>query len=159
MRAALTILAAVLLSSCQATQGSLSQRAAMIVLPNATDVKSAEQFDGQITYRVAEPYPAKRAIADINQQLRGMGWRPRERDLLNPDSSYSMTARWRAVATNDGRIWGWSEQWENDRGDVVAYSFSYSTTSVDGPPDSKVPMEVLVAYFKSPRVKELERRK
>src|SRR6266542_1288052 len=149
----ITITLAVLLASCHAVR----QHPSMIVLPGAQDLRRADIYDGQITYKLAEPYPGERTITEIRRRLTQLGWRPRERDLLNSTLSYDITARWRRVQVENGDLIGWSEQWENNAGDVVIYGFSYAVPVSGAEPEPSVPMEVIVSYFGVDTVRALER--
>ena len=157
--AALVIVLASGLTTCRSRQLRTPESSAMIVLPNARDVKKADIYDGQITYMLEVPYPGEASIHEIRRRLTTMGWRPRDRDLLNPSLSYAITARWRRVASGKRDVLGWTEQWQNAGGEVVAYSFSYDVAVSGGNPEPGTPMAVSASYFRASTVAAFEREK
>ena len=129
---------------------------ALVVLADARDIKTSDVYDGQVGYRVPEPYPGQRTIDEIRRRLVELGWHPRERDLLNPANTFAVTARWRTLQTATGDLIGWSEHWEDSEGDVVMYGFKYYAPAGQDP-SSNSPMKVLVTHFRASTVRELER--
>lgn len=143
------------LASSQADRPAPGGNPAMVVLPGAQHVRTADAYDGQLGYRLPEPYPGRNAIQEVRRRLRDQGWRPRERDFLNPTLTYAITTNWREAEMPEGYILAWSEQWENARGDVVMYGFSYPAPGSGAEPASTVPMDVLISYFGADRVKSV----
>ena len=142
-------------ASCQARQLPTTANPALIVLPGAQDVRTADIYDGQVTYKLHVPYPGEDSINEIRRRLTAMKWRPRDRDLLNPSLSYATTARWRRVEVEKGDLVGWSENWENAAGDVVSYGFSYVAAS-GADPAATTPMEIIGSRFLASAVAAIE---
>jgi hypothetical protein len=94
---------------------------AVIVLSNAKDVRSFDIDDGQVSYRVEQPYPAEQAISEIHQRLNALGWHRRERDFLNPGGSSATAGKWGETQVEGRDVAVWAEQWENGGGDIVSY--------------------------------------
>lgn len=149
------IVTGLLVTSCEMRAPNRPIPAALIVLPDAEDTQTSDIYDGQVSYRLNQPYPGERSIEEFRRRLVEQGWHRRERDLLNPEKTFATTARWRTVQTANGDLIAWSEQWENDDGDVVIYGFQYMVPA-GGKPDPKIPMEVLISYFRAETVKALE---
>lgn len=145
------------LSSCAARQQPAGENPAIIVLSGAQELQSAESYDGQVGYKLRDPYPGQRTIEEVRRRLKEQGWQPRDRDLLNPTLTRKITARWRQLQTADGDVLAWSEQWENDDGDIVMYGFSYAVSAGGRDPARDIPMEVLISYFRAEAAKRLKR--
>jgi hypothetical protein len=144
----------VALSSCQARDSIRPLPSGMIVLPRAQDV--TDLYQGQVRYKLRDPYPGTRSIDDVHRRLKEQGWRRRNRDFLNPDLTVDITARWRGpIRSDEGDFLVWSEQWENPVGDVVAYGFTYAVVGAN--PDPNTPLEVFIAYFDEETVRRKER--
>lgn len=126
---------------------------AIIVLPNATNVRWGEIYDGQVTYNVREAYPAERTITQIQTRLRQLGWRPSQRDFLNPQGSTATRAEWTEAEIEGKHAIAWSQQWESNSGDTVSYGLAYWSKTKDAIPDI---LDVGVSYFTSETVKAIE---
>jgi hypothetical protein len=50
---------------------------AVIVLSHAKDVRSFDIYNGQVSYRIEQPYPAEQALSEIHQRLNALGWHRR----------------------------------------------------------------------------------
>jgi len=124
---------------------------AIIVLPGATDIRPADIYDGQESYRVLTSYPAEPAIAEIQARLRGLGWHPRAVDFMNPGGSSATAAKWGALIIDGKSVDAWSQQWENAAGEVVWYGLRY----FDRERDIHAPLNVIVSFFHSDTVKTL----
>jgi hypothetical protein len=117
--------------ACSTAGPTLRDRPAIIVLPGATNVRVADIYDGQVSYRLREPYPADGAIRKMQTRLRQLGWRPRQRDFLNPQGSSATRGEWTELEIEARWVRAWSQQWENDSGDVVQYGLIYRSRSKD----------------------------
>ena len=82
-----------------------------------------------------------------------MGWRPRKVDLLNPQGSSATRAEWIETQIEGRIVVAWSQQWENDAGDVVLYGLQYWSKSKDDVPAT---LDVLVSYFNKDTVAAIE---
>jgi hypothetical protein len=88
-----------------------------------------------VEYEIAAPYPAEEFLTLIDGQLRAVGWKAMERDLLNPSIPTSNVRGWTSFV--DPRksphlaIHQWSGDWRNQKGDVVSYSLRYTTPAGD----------------------------
>jgi hypothetical protein len=152
---ALAIVLAGASASCQARQVPATANPALIVLPGAQDVRTADIYDGQVTYKLHVPYPGEDSINEIRRRLTALEWRPRDRDLLNPTLSYAVTTKWRRMQVEKGDLLGWSENWENAAGDVVLCGFSYIAESF-ADPAATTPMEVICSRFVASSVAAIE---
>jgi hypothetical protein len=155
LRVSAAILTGLLVTACDMRAPVRTIPAAIIVLPDAEDTKTSDNYDGQVSYRLKQPHPGERSIEEVRRRLIEQGWHRRERDVLNPENTFATTARWRTLETANGDVIAWSEQWENDDGDVVIYGFKY-TVSAGEKPDARIPMEVLITHFRAETVKALE---
>jgi hypothetical protein len=126
---------------------------AVIVLTDAKDVHWSDIYDGQVGYKVSEPYPGQRSISEVHKRLQELGWVPRKVDFLNPAGS-SATKAERGDTEAEGRVVSvWAEQWESSAGDIVEYGFRYWG---DSKSDSHGPMDVVVSYFRAETVKAVQ---
>ena len=139
--------------ACATAGRDVREHPAVLVLPNATNVRWADIYDGQVSYTVAELYPAERAITQIQTRLRHLGWHPRHHDFLNPGGSSATKAQWSETEIAGKSVIAWSQQWENDSGDVVWYGLRYWRTTKDDTPGV---LDVIVSYFTAETVKAIE---
>jgi hypothetical protein len=146
-----------LAASCDVRAPIRTIPTALIVLPEAEDTQISDIYDGQVSYTLKAPFPGERSIEEFRRRLVEQGWHRRERDILNPGNTFATTARWRTVKIEDHDVIAWSEQWENANGDVVVYGFKYAVPAgASANSDPKVPMQVLISYFRADTVKALE---
>lgn len=138
---------------CATARRDAREHPAIIILPDATNVRWADIYDGQVTYSVSEPYPANRAIREIQTKLQQLGWRPRKRDLLNPAGSSGTRAEWIETDIEGKPAIAWSQQWEHDMGDVVWYGLRYWSKSKN---DVATTLDILVSYFSKDTVTAIE---
>lgn len=111
-------------------------------------------YDGQVTYKVRDEYPAVHSIDDIQRRMTALGWKIRERDFLNPGGSSATKAEWTETRQIEGtEVTSWSQQWESPVGDVAWFGLQYSQ-QVEGHPSG--PLQVIVSYFKSETVEAVQ---
>ena len=103
---------------------------ALILLPNATDVKYYELGGSlQITYKIKADYPAASVIEGISNKLKQDNWHILKEDFLNPGSPSSHVSGWSSYEnatkspTQIDHLW--KADWENKSGDIVTYAFLY----------------------------------
>src|SRR6185436_10829745 len=70
----LAFVGAVGMSACAPAHHSPRANPALIVLSQATEVRWSDMYDGQVTYKISEGYPAHRSITDIQTRLGRLGW-------------------------------------------------------------------------------------
>lgn len=126
---------------------------AVIALPDASHVQWSDIYDGQVRYKVSEPYPGQRSISELHKRLQELGWVPRKVDWLNPGGSSATRAEWGDTDFGGRAVTSWAEQWENVTGDIVEYGFQYFGSSKNSP---RGPMDVLVSYFRAETVKAMQ---
>ena len=127
----------------QSTASTSPATSALLVLPDATDVKTANRYDGEVTYTLQEMWPAEKTIAFIGQQLAAGGWRPSETYLLSPDKALR---EWEQVIVGRETVFSWSAQWSNSAGDVVFYSLNYRVTGTTGNESAAGPLHVSAVF-------------
>jgi len=127
---------------------------AVIVLSHAKDVRSFDIYDGQVSYRIEQPYPAEQALSEIHQRLNALGWHRRERDFLNPGGSSATAGKWGETRAEGRDVAAWSEQWGNGAGDVVWYGLRYGGDAKDHPHG---PLDVSVSLLRAETVKAIQK--
>jgi hypothetical protein len=103
---------------------------ALILLPNATDVKYYKLGGSfQLTYKIETDYPAADLISSICNQLKQGNWYPLKESYLNPGVSASHVTGWSSFEDKREKtpqtVLQWIGDWENKAGDVVTYGLSY----------------------------------
>jgi len=115
-----------------------------LLVPNgATDVVARGDGKGAgVDYRMSAPYPAESFLAGIEARMSQRGWKPAQKDLLNPTITTSNAGGWTSYV--DGRVsprigvHQWLGYWQNREGDVVSYTLQYSSAADD--PTRKPPL-------------------
>jgi hypothetical protein len=122
----------------------------LIVLPDAEDVKYTKEYDGTVSYRLAEPHPADRTLGEIRSRLQGQGWKPVSDDLMNPGMTNSNVRGWMNYidgTRNEANVFLWSAAWESTRGDRVEYWIRYEYAKTAGPMSAKPPLQLSAMYM------------
>ena len=110
---------------------------ALIVLEGATNIVHRPVPHEAVTYHVAEPYPAPRALGAIRTRLAALGWSPRDESFLNPGQINSHRAGWARI--DRSRIEPglhrreWRADWTNASDEIVTYAFMYSHPAAEAP--------------------------
>jgi hypothetical protein len=111
--------------------------------------RRGEGGSAAISYLVEAPFPAHDLLASVRSRLSANGWKPLERDWLNPTIASSHVRGWTyftdSTATPRRGVHQWSAQWQNDAGDIVGYALRYSS-----------PQQDLSSAPQTPTVKTLE---
>src|SRR5215217_5545612 len=96
MQRRLLLLAPILFAACSSTvwQTPPPLPAALIVLPQAKELRHTNEYEGTVSYTVDEEYPADKAIATIPHQLEAAGWQGLREDWLNPGVATSLARGW-----------------------------------------------------------------
>jgi hypothetical protein len=132
--------------SC-AGQDSREIPAVLIVYPNAKDVNTHTEPNGQVSmiYRVDQNYPAQEILNHLKEVLMAKRWTPLMTDWLNPDIPSSHARGWTkwidGTVTPNTRVHQWFAEWKNDKGDIVLYELRYdsrldSYSQMTKPPDN-----------------------
>lgn len=131
---AILLLNAIILLNCCTTQNSQDPYVysdALFVLKSAFNVKYANlKGTQQVVYSVIEQYPALNVISQIDDKLQSMGWRPLEKDWLNPQVPTSHVRGWTdyidETKNNNKEVHSWYSNWINPQEDMLIYSLEYS---------------------------------
>ncbi len=120
------------LVSCSEKSSQLSSdySHSLINLKNASNVQY-KKLDGidQVTYKIIKKYPATETINELNKRLKDRGWKPLERDWLNPEIPTSHVRGWTNYV--DGtenpnlEVHSWSSDWINDQEDILIFNLKY----------------------------------
>jgi hypothetical protein len=103
---------------------------ALIVCPGS-DAVHWVRFEGtdQLSYQVQVEYPADTVISCISQKLSQNGWQALEADFWNPGLPSSKVRRWAqftdASVHPEATVDVWSNQWQNQAGDIAWYYLTY----------------------------------
>jgi len=127
----------------------------LLVLPGADGVKYTKNFDGSVSYRLAEPHPADATIKQIKSRLEDEGWKPVAEDLMNPGMTNSHDRGWMNYidgTRNDANVFVWAAAWESTRGDRVEYSLRYEYQKDSGPMSARPPLQLSAVYMTAPTV-------
>ena len=141
-----------------------SQRArpdALIVLPNAIDVRDTNENEGTVVYRLNEEYPALPVIQTIQSRLERSGWHPLREDFLNPGLPSSLVRGWTShedrTQGRAAQVYQWMAQWEDDSKRIVWYDLTYdAVTESDGRIRAHGPLKVSATLLSSATVKGLQ---
>ena len=128
----------------------------LLLLPGAEDVKYTRDYDGTVSYRLTEPYPAEATLERIRTRLEGQGWRAVVEDLMNPGITNSHERGWMNfidATRNSANVFLWSAAWENNRGDRVEYWLRYDFAKGAGPESGNPPLQLSAIYMSAPTVK------
>ncbi len=126
-----------------------SRPEALIVVDGARHLE-CETTDGtyQVTYEIAERYPADATLSRIRSELSRLGWRPLDEDFLNPGVPSSHRSGWTSFedSTTEPRSLAhqWYAQWEAPNGDIVAFGLLYRS-----------PLSGANAVYEKPAVEKL----
>lgn len=138
----------------------------LIVLPGAEDVSYTKDYDGSVSYRLAEAHPADATLRDIRSRLEGQGWKPVSDDLMNPGMTNSHDRGWMNYidgTRDDANVFLWSAGWESTRGDRVEYWLRYEYAKDAEPMSAKLPLQLTALYMTAPTVnvirEDIRRRK
>jgi hypothetical protein len=103
-----------------------------------------------VDYTLKKGYPPKGVIEEISSRLQALNWRPLDHDWLHPKAKSSNIGVWCAITdVTDAKaplqlLW-WQAQWENDAGDLVCYTFSYSYPA--GAPAAQQTLSVEASWY------------
>jgi hypothetical protein len=115
-----------------------------------------------LSYRIAEPFPATTYIAALQRYLKANGWSIPERDPLNPELPSSVTRDW-AHWLDTGKphpiegmyIRDWQGIWLNEQQALVSYVLRYQRNKAVDPWSN---LEVVAVYW-PPEVLAKERQR
>jgi hypothetical protein len=124
----------------------------LIVVPNATEIRQAPEYDGAIHYVVDDPYPGEVTIAFIDSAMRKAGWQASDSSLLRLDRIDGGRTWWSHHQQPDTKAYQWDAGWSNESGDLVTYLLRYEVS----PPNSVARrMQVSAVYTKAATVKKM----
>ena len=127
------LIAIISLNCCttESSQESSAYSDSLYVLKSAFNIKYVN-LNGtqQVIYSVIEKYPASNVISEINEKLKSMGWRPLEKDWLNPHTPTSYVRGWTdyidKTKNNNKEVHSWYCNWTNSQDDILIYSLNYN---------------------------------
>lgn len=150
------VLVSLAVACTQRKTGTTSLALAMlIVLPGAQDVKRTAEYDGTVSYRLSDPYPADNTLGQIRTRLENQGWKPDPNDIMNPDTKNSHDRGWMNFidgTRNNANVFLWAAAWESPRGDRVEYWLRYEYAKDSGPMSERPPLQVSAMYMTAPTV-------
>lgn len=125
---------------------------ALVVVPNASEVRHTPEYDGAIHYVVDDPYPGEVTIAYIESAMRKAGWRASATSLLRLDRTDGGRTWWTYGKGPNTDVRQWDGGWSNDGGDLVTYLLRYEVS-----PRNAVARRMLVSavYAKAATVEKL----
>ena len=129
--------------------------AMLIVLPGAENVKRTAEYDGTVSYRLSDPYPADNTLAQIRTRLESQGWKPDPNDIMNPGTKNSHDRGWMDFidgTKDDANVFLWAAAWQSPRGDRVEYWLRYEYAKGSGPMSDRPPLQVSAMYMTAPMV-------
>lgn len=135
----------------------------LILVTGAENVRVTDENDGSVMYDSKEAYPATSAISMIHHKLTEAGWRPLEKDVLNPSMPTSLSTGWgqfQDLPVDGRRVekYQWLEQWEspNGTGTVAWYVLTYDA-EVDslGVVRAKGPLRVTATLLSKNAIKAM----
>jgi len=134
---------------------------ALIVLPNAIDVRDTNENEGTVVYQLNEEYTALPVIQTIQGRLESSGWRPLREDFLNPGLPSSLVRGWASHEDRTHRraaqVYKWMAQWEDDSKRIVWYDLTYdAVTDSDGRIRARGPLKVSATLLSATTVKGLQ---
>jgi hypothetical protein len=104
----------------------------LITHPRAENIKSNVALGYErLYYELEVEYPARPVIRAIAAQLASRGWQPTRNSWFNRDQASEYVRGWvqsTVVAKPGGKerfLARWWAQWQNNRGEVLDYSFMY----------------------------------
>jgi hypothetical protein len=108
----------------------------LITQPRAEKIKSkvASGYE-RLYYKLEVEYPARPVIRTISAQLAARGWQPTRNSWFNRDEPSEYVRGWvqsTVVAKPGGKerfLARWWAQWQNNRGEVLDYSFMYLSST------------------------------
>jgi hypothetical protein len=159
-RLAVTIaIAAILQPACRRSSVGAIRPDVLVVVPAAYDLKYFEDYDGAVSYRVPDPFPADRTLASIRAKLEPQGWKPYPEDLLNPGTPSSHERGWTDYIDGrdgeDDTVFAWGAPWAGPEGDFVIYSLSYRYRKGETRETATPHLEVTGIYMSAPVVAKM----
>ena len=105
-------------------------RDVLILLPDAKNVeRSHVRGMDVLEYQVNVKYPSRKEIAQIDQKLKSLGWKPVPYNYLYPKVSSSHTVGWTYFddppKQPNSVIYEWAGDWLDSQGNLVTYTFRY----------------------------------
>lgn len=98
----------------------------LIVLPGAFSVQYGPGEEPSVTYKLAEPYPARQTLAKIDSSLKAKSWRPLLEDPLNPGRPSAHVTGWDSFLGKNGKnVFQWLGPWGDEQGNEVWYRLTY----------------------------------
>jgi hypothetical protein len=114
--------------ACHSAEPARRKSAAeLFIVPKATEVRYTDDYEGGLTYRVVDPYPAERTLGTIKDTLLSRGWTPMRESLLSPSQPSSHVVGWQHYfdATDSRDVQQWLGSWTDRRGSVATYRLTY----------------------------------
>jgi hypothetical protein len=105
---------------------------ALVVVPDAIEVRRTPEYDGAVHYLVDDPYPGEITTAYIDSAMRKAGWQASSESLLRLDRVDGGRTWWSYGQGPDTRIHQWDAGWSTDSGDLVTHLLRYEVS----PPNS-----------------------
>jgi hypothetical protein len=139
------ILLLTLMGGCSQRKSAFNLPGYFVIPNEARDVRvSRSSGRTTVSFTLDAHFPAAAAVGRVREQLARLGWRPLERDWLNPSIQASHGRGWQDFYDRSTgatlQVHQWTGQWENSAGDLVAYSFRFSEPG--GGTQSPVPTPV-----------------
>jgi len=111
-------------------QPAIDYSNSLIILKNASNVKYTKlNGTDQVSYKIITPYPATDTITELNNKLMIKGWKPLEKDWLNPEIPTSHVRGWTnhidATKNPNLEVHSWMSDWANNKEDILVFSLSY----------------------------------
>jgi hypothetical protein len=103
----------------------------LILLNKASNVRYAKlNGTDQVSYKIAAQYPANETISELNLKLKSKGWKPLEKDWLNPKIPTSHARGWTRFLDQtkapNVEVHSWNSCWTNSQEDILTYGLVYS---------------------------------
>ena len=105
----------------------------LVTVADSLDLKRTNS-DGvsEIRFRLSKPYPASDAISELREKIETTGWKPLSAFYYNREISTSLVRGWCLYADTTTSpptpVHNWSLQWENSKGDILDYTFTYESS-------------------------------
>jgi hypothetical protein len=90
---------------------------ALVVVPNASEIRRTSEYNGAIHYVVDDPYPGEVTIAYIEGTMSKSGWRMSPRSIVRLDGIDGAPTWWTYGKAPDIKVYQWDAGWSNDTGD------------------------------------------
>ena len=134
------VLCAIVVSLVACGCGRTSERTAALdpasqsllyVSPDATNVRRAAEYDGTVSFDVADPYPAGVTIGLLEDAMKAKGWEPTTVDPLT-GTERNGTRVWSSTYERSGeRLDQWTGVWRRSSGEWVSYFVRFRTREPD----------------------------